>query len=325
MRGLLVALIAALAPFAVRADEPPVTDWSSNIETVVVTAKRPGPLIWRVTKGSSTVLILGTIAPMPRDFAWNEDGVRAAIKGARQVLLPPKASVGLFEGLWFLAWNSDAVYLPDGIRMEAALPDPLRTQFITEREALHRDADRYESLRMPLAGLRLEGDYLSAHKLIQSEPTDTLRRIARGLGVPSKPVADYPALPLLKQLPKMSRAANEACLAASLDDIQAISAHGAAAAEAWAVGDLDGLKANYSEMRFESCIQSMPSFAALFVRAVSDSTAAVETALARPGKTVIAVSIGTLLRQNGILDRLKARGLAVEAPGDGISGPPAAP
>ena len=99
---------------------------------------------------------------------------------------------------------------------------------------------------------------------------------------------------------------------AALDDIDAVSAHAAAAAKAWASGDLAGIKANYSEQRFESCIQSMPSFAALFQRAVNDSVNAVDTALAQHGKTVMVASIGSLLRQNGILDRLRAEGATIK-------------
>ena len=78
-------------------------------------------------------------------------------------------------------------------------------------------------------------------------------------------------------------------------------------AQAWAVGDLGGIKASYSEQRFESCIQSMPSFAALFQRAVNNSLGAANAALAKPGKTVMAVPLGALLRKGGLLDRLMRR------------------
>src|SRR5205814_10497510 len=107
---------------------------------------------------------------------------------------------------------------------------------------------------------------------------------------------------------------NEACLKAALDDVESQAVHAVPAAEAWAIGDLDGVKANYSETRFESCIQSMPSFAALFDRAVRDSAAAANAALRRKGKTVMLVSMGELLRKGGLLDRLRAQGLAIDPP-----------
>ena len=310
MRRLLLAALAC-APLSAAADAP-VKDWSQGIETVVVTAHRAGPLLWRVTKGDASVVIVGLVEPMPKDLAWDQSGVRDALKGARQMLLPAGASVGLAEGLWFLAWNSDSVYLPDETPMESTLPAPLRARFAAAREKIHRDADRYAGLRVPLAGLRFEGDVFKARGLTQDEPTDTLKHLAREAGVGARRIAEYEAIPMLKQLPSMSAAANETCMKASLDDVEALDAHAAAAAQDWARGDLDGIEANYSEQRFESCIQAVPSVAALFKRAVDDSVTAVNSALAKPGKTVMAVSIGALLRQNGLLERLENEGLSVQ-------------
>jgi len=312
MRRILPALL--VFAFAARADPPLVQDWSTNIETVIVTAHVPGPPMWRVRKGDSEVVLIGILQPLPEDLDWNKDGVRGALKGARALLLPPKASAGLFDMLWLLAWHSDALYLPSGTTVESTLPTDLRARFIAARERIHGDAGRYSGLRPPLAALRLEGDVLKAQRLAVDEPAGTLRHLARETGVPSRFVADYEAIPMLRQLPDMPEAANHACVKAALDDIDTVSAHAAAAAKAWASGDLAGIKANYSEQRFESCIQSVPSVAALFQRAVNDSVSAVDTALAQHGKTVMAASIGSLLRQNGILDRLRAEGATIEGP-----------
>jgi hypothetical protein len=314
MRRALPAALLFLA-LGARAEEPPAQDWSKSIETVVVTAHQPGPLMWRVKKGDSEIVLLGMVEPLPKTLDWNKDGVRAALKGSRELLLPPRASAGLFDMLWLLTWNSDALYLPDKTAVESTLPPDLRARFTAVREKIHGDPDRYSSLRPPLAALRLEGDFLKARAFTQDEPSDALRHLARESGVSSRFVADYPAVPMLKQLPNMPQSANEACVKAALDDMDAVSARAAPMAQAWAAGDLEGIKGNYSEQRFESCIPSTPSFAALFQRAVNDSLGAANAALARPGKTVMAVPLGALLRKGGLLDRLAGEGLAVEAPG----------
>ena len=59
-----------------------------------------------------------------------------ALKGAHALLLPPKASAGLFDMLWLLAWHSDALYLPRGTTVESTLPADLRTRFISAREKI---------------------------------------------------------------------------------------------------------------------------------------------------------------------------------------------
>ena len=310
--GLRLVLALSCVPLLAAADAPPVADWSKGIETVVVTAHRSGPLMWRVKKGDATVVLLGIVEPVPEKLEWDSSAVRDALKGARQLLLPPQASVGIVEGLWFLAWNSDKVYLPSDTPMESTLPAPLRARFAAGREKIHRDAERYAGLRVPLAGLRYEGDFFTASGLVNDEPQAGLKRLARSLNVPVKLTAQYEAIPMLKQLPNMSATANDACLTASLDDADALRAHAVPAAQAWAKGDLAGIEANYSEHRFESCIQAVPSFEGLFKRAVSDSMNALNGALAKPGTTVMVVSLGELLRENGMLDKLGAEGLSVE-------------
>jgi uncharacterized protein YbaP (TraB family) len=312
MKRILFAALFICVDSLAHADAPPVQDWSKNIETVVVTAHLAGPLMWRITKGNSTVILLPVVEPVPEKLDWNSAGVSEALKGARQLLLQPHATVGLAEGLWFMAWNSSSVLLPSETPMESTLPDAQRKRFAAARDSVHQDADRYARLRIPLAGLRLEGDFLETSKLTQEEPVDTIRHIARGLGVSPKPIAEYEAIPILKQLPAMSAEANAACMKASLDDIDALRTHGVATAQAWAKGDLETIEANYSEPHFESCIQAMPSSAALFERGVTDSMKAVNDALAKPGKTVMVVSMGGMLRKNGLLERLEAQGLNFE-------------
>jgi uncharacterized protein YbaP (TraB family) len=307
---LLVVLVCGLA----RADTPTPSDWS-NIETVVVTARKPGPVMWRVTKGDSSVILIGFVGPVPKDFAWNKEGVTDALKGARQLLLNAQASIGLVEGLWFLAWHSGDIHLPDGTTVEQTLPEPLRKRYLAALAKSLKDADTYSSLRPPLAVLRLEGDVIDAEGLTGKEPANSIESIARHLGVSAKPVANYEALPMLRMLPQMSAAANETCVKDALDDIDAITAHAKPAAEAWAAGNLDMLKANWSEQRFQSCIELVPGASVLFQRAVHDSVAAVKTALTKPGKTVMIVSFGALLRKDGILDSLKAEGLQIDEPG----------
>jgi len=325
IRCALLAAAIALFPFAVAADTapaaPPVQDWSKSIETVVVSANQQGPLIWRVSKGDSELYLIGIVSPVPNDLVWNSNGIRGVLTGAKQLMLPPGASVGLLEGLWFLMWNRDSIYLPDDTPMESTLPSPLRARFLAMRDKLKQDADRYSSLRVPLAAMRLEGDFQKAQKLNYRKVRETIERIARQVAVTPRAIAKYEALPLVKQLPKMTPAGNEACMRAALDDIEVQSVHAEAAADAWATGDLEGLKANYSDTRFAACIEAMPSFASMFQRAVKDQVAAANGALNRPGKSVMVVSMGELLRRDGLLDKLRAEGMTVDQPTHGF-GPP---
>lgn len=318
-RGLRVlAAISALSTFApvARADTtpPPVQDWTG--ETVVVTAKKPGPAFWHVANGKSDVWILGTLGPLPDGLTWDSGRLDYLLSGARAVMLPPRGQVGPLEAIWFLITDADVLRLPDGTKLESTLPQPLKTRFVGMRTALHKDADRYEEYTASVAGFMLEGDYIRANNLGMKEPQSTIQSLADRHGVPVHRVASYEALDVIKEVPSLSTAGNLACMTDALDDIDVFSKHARPAAEAWATGDLDGIKANYSDPKALACLGQSHAFNKLWDRSVNDTTDALNQALKTPGKTLFVVSIGELLRKNGIVDHLKAEGFTVEGPGD---------
>jgi hypothetical protein len=65
----------------------------------------------------------------------------------------------------------------------------------------------------------------------------------------------------------------------------------------------------------EQCLEQSAVFDALETRSVADTVAAIDAALARPGKTLAVFPLGDLLRRDGALDRLRAQpGVTVTAP-----------
>jgi len=315
MRRRLTQFLAACllsAASAQAADKPPVNDWST--ETVVVSAPRHGPLFWHVSKGNAEVWILAIVGPLPKGLAWDHTQLAEVLDGARDVLLQLRAQIGFFEASWFLLTQRHTLELPNDAHLEDVLDAPLKARFVAARERIHRDADHYEDYLPAVAGFMLFGDFLSDAKLTMDEPQSTIKDLADDKDVPTHPIADYEAMPVVKEVGRMSDAASRRCLAAALDDIAAEQAHQVQAAEAWAVGDLDGMKRNYSELTIFACLQQSPSFAQMWAQSTVDATRAVDAALAQGGKTLMVASLGTLLRKDGMLDRLRAEGATVEAP-----------
>jgi len=313
-----IGLAACLAaPILGAAADPaaPVQDWTQAIESVVVTAPPAGPALWHIVRGSSEVWILPTVSPMPEDLTWNSDNVARLLKGANALLLPPSASVGVFEGTWFLLTGMSTIEQPDGVTLEATLPDPLKGRFVAARRRFGRDADRYEELLGGVAALRLEGDYWSFAHLTPNGPQKAVERLARHEGVRVRVVADYPAMDVIHAIPKMTADAHRACIGFALDDIDTAGAHAAAAAGAWATGDLTGMKAHYFEIRLDDCWQQNAAYAVLRERAIADETGAILAALKSPGRTVVVMPMGLFLRKGAVLDRLEAAGVTVNGPG----------
>lgn len=295
------------------APPPQSNDWS--VETVTVTHRSTGPAVWHVTRGSADVAILGVVFPIPAEFTWNTKPLTAEMEGAREVLLPPRASTNIFAGSWFLLTNRALLRPPDGKTLWDLLDPALASRFAAARDMLHQDKDRYDDDAPTIAALRLEQDYMRVNDMTVEEPLDTIRSLARSRNVRVRRIADYDALPAVRELLKLPAATTDKCLDAAVRDVEIAAAHAEPAAEAWAVGDVAGIKANYSEPRLLACIVEIsPRVTQLDTLSIEDTVSEITAALARNGKTVAVVSMGQLLRKNGVIERLGAAGISVSAP-----------
>jgi hypothetical protein len=316
LRSAAIATLVSVCPLsaAMPAVGPPIADWS-KIETVVVTAKRPGPALWHVVRGPSEVWILATVEPAPSDLKWDTSEVARLLKDSRVLLLPPRGQVGLFEGAWFALTGLSTLELPEGTTLEASLPEGMKTRFVAAREGLHQAADRYEKYLPAVAGVVLESDYWKANGLKFSAVQRTVAVLAAQVLVPARTIAVYSAMDVIHDVPKLSAAANLSCLEDALNDIDIESIHADAAAKAWAIGDLDGVREHYSETRLDSCLQQSGVYAALRNREISDVADAIGAALDKPGKSFAVLPMGIWLRKGGVLERLGAAGLTIGGPG----------
>ena len=125
-------------------------------------------------------------------------------------------------------------------------------------------------------------------------------------------VASYDLIPSGEELLKLPPATTGKCIDAAIRDIDFQSRHAKAAANAWAVGDVTNMMANWSPSNYYECLVQLSSHAtAIDARSVDDTVQAINDAIAGGGQTVAVVDVGILLRKGGVLDRLKAAGVTV--------------
>ena len=285
-------------------------------EIVEVEAK-PGPAVWHLTRGDSEVWILGTVGSMPDGLKWNKDYLAELLDGARAILMPPRASVGVFEGAWFLLTNGSKFSLPRGQTLDASLPADLDARFAALRQRLNKSPGHYDTDTPLRAALRVQEDVQDKLDLSRSEPRDTIRRLAQNRHVPAAPIAKYEVLDAARDVLKLTPAEQQVCLGQSVDDADWDLSHASAAADAWAVGDIKSLKLHYGESRLANCvIAAVHSVADISERDVADYTAAINDALDKPGKTIAVIEIGPLLKKNGVLERLGLLHVTIEGPAE---------
>jgi uncharacterized protein YbaP (TraB family) len=309
----------ALAAFlvfgtAAEADDPPVTDWT-DVETVVVTAPTQAPAVWHIKKGDAEIFLIGMPGPTPAKLAWNRKPIADLVAGAREVLTPAEANVGPFEGSWFLLTHRGLLSLPDDQKLEETLPPDLKARFAAARTALTLDADHFDDDTPILAAWKLQANFNEQHKLGPGA-LFAIRKIASDKDVPMHPVGEYGALGMLKELMRLPQDQQCACLAASIGDLEARTVHAGPEAEAWAIGDIKALKAHYTQPAFAPCFAFTAGFGKYYSRAVADYLNAIDKALSQPGKTVMLVEIGALLRNTGVVEKLRAKGITIEGPAE---------
>jgi hypothetical protein len=315
MRCRCLALTGAfLAGLTLRAaaQQPPAP---APLETVIVTADAKGPAIWHATKDGADVAILGIVEPLPDNFAWDTKPLEAMLGGARLVLLPPQVRMGVFSGVWFYLTESDLLHPPDNKTLWDVLDPRIAAELARACEFLHKPRDRYSDNSPILAAMRLGSDFRHVDDLTTHEPEDRIAQLARARRVDVRRIATYDLIASGEELLKLPPAVTGKCIGAAVQDIAFQSRHVQAAANAWAIGDAGGMMANWSPSHYYECLVRLsPHATALDARSIGDTVASINEALADGGHTVAVVPVGILLRQGGVLDRLKAEGVAIAGP-----------
>lgn len=317
MKPRLAAALAALlvlANLAAPARSAPAApaDLEANLvdELVVNGAPTGGPAWWTVSNGTSKVYILGAPSGLPKGQGWNTQKLEFRLKGANALILPPTARANPVKALAFFLFNRKPFQSKGP--MEDSLPPPLRARFVAARAGLGKAPDRYAKWKPGVAGLMIGRDFRDGLHISFKQPDDLITGLADRARVPTRKVASYDVLPLLKNMTTLSPAAHEACLADSLTEIEAGRGRVLAAAAGWAKGDVRA--ALTAERGFDRCIAQVPGMQAYIDRSIADTSGAIAGALNKPGKTIAVVPLRVLLAQGGVLDRLRARGLKIETP-----------
>lgn len=306
--GPLLAL-ALISPGGVAAAPPAADPEGTVVQELVVTARTGGPAWWRASGGAGTVYILGTVEALPQGLKWDTTLLRRRLAGAQVMIGPPEVTAGLGDLFALLSLRR---HFRARTPLEDSLPTDLRARFLTDRPRLSRDPHAYSNWTALAAGLVMVEDFRRQAHLDRSQPAGAITRLARDQGVKVIPAGRYRAVPLLRAAQAGLAAAGPACMADSLDEIEAGPERIRLAAEGWARGDVAA--ALTAQRGYEKCLASLPNGADVLTAAMADTTSAISAALAKPGHSVAVVNLRLLLAQGGVLQRLHALGYSVTAP-----------
>jgi hypothetical protein len=178
MRKLILMLCAVLAC-------APAVQAQEDLEVIVVTGRRPGPPLWRVTNGDNTLWILPLVSAVPKNMEWDDERVAALIADAdaaidvpnvsydvpKRVLLNPINWVRAVRMFKRLAAN------PDGQTLADVLPTGLHERFAALKSEYFPRDDKIDKLRPSFALDEISGYVRDGETLTGT--SDIERRVDR--------------------------------------------------------------------------------------------------------------------------------------------------
>jgi uncharacterized protein YbaP (TraB family) len=279
---------------------------------VEVIARLPGPALWRVSTPTSQIWLLGLAAPLPHDFKWNDQRVAKALEGARELVVPPTASLGLGDVFGLLIDSKHLVHLPPGQTVRDGLPPELRARWEEAARGVGQEPARYDHWRPVIATLALVQDAERRERLDPAGAQGSVAAMARKMRVKTRHLADYRAVELIEGLAATPPEGSNACLDLAAGMASTLKFDAPKLAQAWAKGDLAAVRAMND--RSAECLAGVPAVAALRDRVAADWAKDLKSELAKPGKVMVASDLDTLTRKGGLLDQMKAEGLDVIGP-----------
>jgi uncharacterized protein YbaP (TraB family) len=310
--SLMAGPAAALAQYDTVSPIQPPPDGTAAEEwgEITITHHYPGPALWRVKKGNSEVYILGGLPVMEKRLDWDRSRMDKILGQANVLLTSPKAKGGI-RG--FAAWQMTK---GNGFfkTLYDVLPPDVGGHFWRTAKKNGLDPQAYAKESPVVAVMKLRDDIYEKNGLSTNDPEKMLIFMARAKHTPMKPIATYSAANLIGKLGAMSKDDKFKCVTAALNEIDFAVGHAVTASRAWAVADLNTARANTPNSATLACLEGAGSTREMLDRATNDTVAAINEALDKPGKSVVAFPLSILLRPNGALDRLRAQGLEVAEP-----------
>jgi hypothetical protein len=331
---LLALFLCAIAARPARGEDAP-------LEEIVVTGEYPGPGLWTVTRAGDAsghrLLIVGEPWALPKRMRWKSRDIEAAAVAAQEIVrdasvtMDTDEKIGFFRGMTLVPAMLDARRNPGDEKLEDVLPATLHARWLEQKKLYLGRVSGVESWRPIFAAdklrraafddleLRERGfiwdvidDIAKKRKIRITEPklTFTVRRDE----VRAK----------LKAFSRESLADME-CFAATLDLTEALARREIenARARAWATADLAELAALPPlPSPFLPCAMAFMNSQVARDVIPRDIGAQVEKlwidtagrALGENQTTLAVVSISKLLRADGYLSQLAAKGYVIEAP-----------
>lgn len=263
------------------------------------------PAFWKVSKGETTVYLMGSMHFGHEDFYPLPNEIDAAYRDSSVLVVEVDISSITPE------MASKAIYQHGRLPLGQTLSQRLSPEVYQSLAQYSKEA------KIPLAALERFQPWFVAVQLIEAEIRKT--QLKQDLGIDlhfiklgQKPVEELETLEYqLSLFGDLSIAEQEKFLAQTLADMASSQSYLAAMAEAWQRGDTQRLN-NALVKPFEENVDTKRLYRKIFTERNDKMTQAVVEYLANEMDAFFVVGVGHMLGEQGIVAQLKNRGLKVE-------------
>jgi len=306
---------------------PTTEDGEPVPQTILVSGSRPGPGLWKVSKGDHVMWVFGTYSPVPIKMEWRSREVEKKIAESQEYLKPPGSGISVGWGaVTALPFLMGVKKNPDGAELKDLLPPDVYARWKPLKQVYFGDDNGIERERPSFVAAELSNRALKQAGLTSSnEVTRTIEKLVDKHNVkivdatvqvkvkdPGQAVRDF----------KKSAMDDVPCLAKTIDRLDGDLVAMRARANAWAIGEYEDIrKLDYGEraacrqaVLSSSLAKSQPELLTLNERALASWVAAAEKALATNTSTFAVVHIKEILDPKGVIATLQAKGYTVEPP-----------
>jgi hypothetical protein len=333
----LVPGVLALPTFGQTEPPPPAAaqaEQPAQVPTqIIVEGRRPGPGVWKVSKGDHVIWIFGLYSPLPKKMEWDDSRVERLMKGTQELLLPPAFSAGLsgfggfLRGLTALPSLIGLEDNPDGATLHDVLPADVYARWTVAKQRYLGGGDGLERLRPIVAADRLKeagydknglsggGEILG--RIVEIAQKNKVKQTFTGVSFDVKDPRG-----LLKDI-KASQMEDLACFTRTLDNLEGDLAAMRVRANAWANGNIAEIRSLDFSERDATCVSAVAASPAMRRAAGIDNLVerlrqswmeAAEKALSNNTSTFAVLQMQNILGPDGALAALQAKGYTVDSP-----------
>ncbi|QJE00384.1 TraB/GumN family protein [Massilia forsythiae] len=301
---------------------------------IVVTGRRPGPGVWKVSRDGHVLWVFGLYSPLPRNMEWDAGRVERLVAQSQEVLLPPsaQAKLGFWKGLTLLPALPGLIGItknPDGATLQEVLPPDvyarwsgLKAKYIGKDDDLETQRPLFAAQRLLRAGRDRNGladSGVVREQIFQIARKNKVKLVPTGFELPLETAQIKQGIKDFKAARLEDVACFDKTLASLEGDLDAMRTR----ANAWADGDIAAIRSLDYSAREDACdaailtsnmARNNADFRTVRERLRTTWLDAAQQALDRNSVTFAILDMKDLVERNGYLATLQERGYTVESP-----------